>query len=581
MRLTTRVWKVLDAATDRSLLAPQPFFLLTAALTIIHSVTSVDLGFQALQIRIPLTIVAVLPLLATMMMAHMLTAGSPRLRVPLVLVAYAIGGAGRGTILELGIRAFGLTDETAVTFRIPGNAVLVTTSASFVSYSWVIVRRTLDSIAALDQETASLQQALTELQQRVSEQNSDHILVMSRTIVSELNRISNIDLDQRRAQMEQLVNEVVRPLSHDFAHRVDQWTPTHRPSANVTLRSSLQSLDPQRHLPPPIVAALFMMSGTMASASSLFGWRTALELTLIATVTLTLSMNAGYRVARRVVAGVEAPLRDALLGVIFFVLAIPPALSTTVALRNSDDPFVYVVPALVVTPLVSWLITIGRAAWYLGRDITIDLERTRDELRWAMARINSLSWYHRGFVSRLLHGPIQNTIQVGIMRLRSADDDAASEAILASVIKRIDEEIHSSTQAAALARIELKAIRDVTKTWGGVAEVGVSMSGDCRAALSADPAAASIVVDLVQELCSNAIRHGGAEHVEVACTMDQRVMTIRMTDDGIAWKAPESESGLGIKFLDSCTVYWTRERENDINALVMAIPVLTPESTLI
>jgi anti-sigma regulatory factor (Ser/Thr protein kinase) len=80
-------------------------------------------------------------------------------------------------------------------------------------------------------------------------------------------------------------------------------------------------------------------------------------------------------------------------------------------------------------------------------------------------------------------------------------------------------------------------------------------------------------VDLVQEVCSNAIRHGGARQMTVVCSLAPMVINIHIADDGSPVSGLTTQSGLGTRFLDSCAVYWTRAREGNTNALVMAIPV--------
>jgi signal transduction histidine kinase len=543
-----------------------------AITTLLHVATSIDLGFQGLVIRIPLAAVSVLPLFATVALAHFLTHRSP-LRRWVVLIAYGLGGAIRGYLLETGLIKFGLLQSTNPGFRILGGVALITIVALVVTYGWATGQRVRDTIEALDQETKSLQQALIAIQERANEQTADRLVDMSHTIVTELKRITTIGLDSQSATLQRLVDEVVRPLSHDFAQDIQKWSPSSQSTNRVTWRSVLGSLDPLRHLPRPGLAVTIVVVGTSASALTLFGWRNTAELFVAIGVMLSVSMAAGFWLARRVLADMASPLRDVLLTALFIAIAIPPAFGTTIALNDTDRPDVYVLPALITTPLFGWLIMTGGAAWQRALDVTKDLESTRDDLRWAIARINLLSWYHRGFISRLLHGAVQNTIQVGILRLRGADDDDAAVEILAGVIRRIDEAIQQGSTTQSLAQEELKAIDEVATTWGGVADVAVAMSGECRAALTGDPAAAGIVVDLVQEICSNAIRHGGARQMTVACSLGPKVITIHIADNGSPVSGWTMGSGLGTRFLDSCAVYWARGRDSNTNSFVMAIPV--------
>ena len=125
---------------------------------------------------------------------------------------------------------------------------------------------------------------------------------------------------------------------------------------------------------------------------------------------------------------------------------------------------------------------------------------------------------------------------------------------------------------------------DVVTTWRGVADITVDVHPDAHVALESDPAAASILVDLVQEACSNAIRHGVARTLAITVTSDDRVVCLELADDGAAFPDTPATDGLGKQFLRECAVTWSRSREGTRNRLTLAIPISanggSPRSTL-
>jgi signal transduction histidine kinase len=51
---------------------------------------------------------------------------------------------------------------------------------------------------------------------------------------------------------------------------------------------------------------------------------------------------------------------------------------------------------------------------------------------------------------------------------------------------------------------------------------------------------------IVQESISNALKHGNARNIEIACTARDGVSTLTVTDDGSGFIHPDSEQGVGI-----------------------------------
>jgi signal transduction histidine kinase len=52
---------------------------------------------------------------------------------------------------------------------------------------------------------------------------------------------------------------------------------------------------------------------------------------------------------------------------------------------------------------------------------------------------------------------------------------------------------------------------------------------------------------IAQEAIANALRHGGAKHITIELTSDDRRHLMRIIDDGAGMPAPPARSGLGLK----------------------------------
>lgn len=573
----SRVAAVLDIATDRHFLEWQPMLGVLLIGTGTHAVSSFDLGYQELSARIPLAAIAVLPTFLLVALAHRLARARQSSRIGLVLTAYALGGLLRGAILGAGLTSLELGIDTPSRWRLPASIVIMLVTDAAVGYMWSTVRRAKEAISELSREEESLNQAIAQLGAHTPAEESDFAGELTDRVTAELRQILLMAGDDQPQKLARLVDDVVRPLSVDFARDIQKWVPKPVPEFRVSLRDVWLSIDPVKHQPGFTVGALGILLPGTASLLTFFDPKTALQLMLVTACTLALSLRIGYLLARGFPAGLRPPGREAMITLILTVMAAPIALGTALALRESPRPSAYVVPTFFAVLVFGWVVMVGNSALDLASRVTDAVARTRADLRWSAARINLLDWYHRGVVSRLLHGPVQNSIQVGMLRMR-ASDESEHFSIVSEVVNRINQAVEAVLDGPENARASLTVLQDLVSTWRGVAEIELTKSPQFVVAAVQDVAGATIVVDVAAEACSNAIRHGGAKRLLISCDAQPRLLRIEITDDGSEYELPDKPSGLGAKFLESCSVSAVRKRTTAGNVLSLDIPCGEPST---
>jgi signal transduction histidine kinase len=116
------------------------------------------------------------------------------------------------------------------------------------------------------------------------------------------------------------------------------------------------------------------------------------------------------------------------------------------------------------------------------------------------------------------------------------------------------------------------AIARLSGTWEGLCEIECHVDAPADVSLAEDPISAAVVVDLLSEAVSNAVRYGEAEHVAITFGLDeQHLLTLTIRDDGRS-QSDASMRGLGSTLLDDCTMQWTR----DITAAGATLTALLP-----
>jgi glucose-6-phosphate-specific signal transduction histidine kinase len=266
------------------------------------------------------------------------------------------------------------------------------------------------------------------------------------------------------------------------------------------------------------------------------------------------------------------PWRELLITAGYFAIALTASLASFVALQDSDNPSFYAVTTFLIYPLFTWAITIGVALQSQVVSQGIRMKKMRDDLAWAVARVNLLDWFNQGLISRLLHGPIQNSLQAASIRIQESPASQNADKVIEELSQRMNEIaplIHAET---FMAPDISKTLGELIELWADLAMIEVFFEQSVQIQLEQDVPAANITLDICQEICSNAIRHAKAKTIEINIFASDKAVTISMTDDGEPRKTT-SEFGIGTEFLTTCSIDWRYLRNaNSKNLLEIVIP---------
>ena len=571
MKRTARARRVLAGATDPRLLEATPQVALLALTTFIHLASSIDLESSDFHIRIPLAVISMIPAVLLFWCAHYVANKFRLNRTVVVLTSYAVGGALRGWILEQGLNSFGLLPDLSA-YRLLSGIIIVFSAAGSISYAWSTISDARNAIVSLYRQTESLQQTMQEVADEVGARDLEQTVAMGRQITNELLALTRDISGFDRGKLEHLVHQVVRPLSRELAPTTDLHQKIVVTEPQVSLRRVLNMLDPIRHLPSPGTAGTALTLAAAAPVISLYGWRTATTLVMLLVPSLAVSVYLLYPLGRKTLSNIRSPFQELLITVGFVAVALLPAYATTIALADTPNPQAYVLSGIITIPVFGWIAVIGKAAWEYSQNVQVELATTRDQLRWSIARLNVLSWYHRGLIARLLHGPVQNSLQVALMQIQSGDQDGGSPEIIHDVIERIDQAITDATNATQSAKSDLLGMEDALNSWRSIAEVQLVRDNEVESALMQDPAGCAILADIIIETCSNAIRHGGATTLRFDHHLTQAGVELRLIDNG-TWNKSVTISGLGTELMSSCAITLTRTHDHGANELIIELPL--------
>jgi two-component sensor histidine kinase len=208
-----------------------------------------------------------------------------------------------------------------------------------------------------------------------------------------------------------------------------------------------------------------------------------------------------------------------------------------------------------------------------------ELLESTERLGRQLVRLRQAQWLQQQALARALHGPVQAAVTSSALRLDAAvrageAHDALLEDTRRSLLATIDVLDITETPNHSL---EL-AFERIAGTWEGVCRVTWHVDACADERLLRDPIAAAVIIDIMTEAVSNAVRHGGSQHAEISIACgDDDLVSLVVRDDGLG-DVQSSIPGLGTVLLEECTLEWNRDVSDDGCVLTVTVPTDSPKA---
>lgn len=496
--------------------------------------------------------------------------------VPLII----LGGVARGTVLQALYVHWDMSSPgwDGFRFRI-FNSVAVVLTAAVVG---TLVRVTVDTHRRRLEELIAAQRRLTLVLSRAEgtlrAEQSDAVATITATLAEQLRHSRGSSTDEAMRSLEQLADDVVRPLSHELAAAAPRWQP---PSAD-TLRQHLDwasvwgAVASPGHL-HPLGPALIVLLFTPSSAFHM-GVVPALWAHVVVAVLIFLGLVVLRRTGAAMGADCSTPVRLAATSAATVVACLPAAIAAWF-LSDAVGRVANTVYVLVGTPIVALMFTFIGAARAQQRTTEQAIEAVLAQTSWWVRRTHMVQWWQNGTLARALHGPVQSAIHVAAQRLRSAAETGVVKQDMVGVAfddvsRTLTEAVMPRPGSADFAA----ELADLAATWRPLATITIEPAAVDAPAIAADPVCCEIAVDVITEAVSNAVRHGGARHLQIAViAVAEGELSFEVVDDGRGWVASDDTArtcGLGTAQLDTCALWWQVTTASGANHLVVGLPWL-------
>lgn len=509
--------------------------------------------------------------LATRWLVRLVWGTHPSARVTVLWLVLV--GAARGAIVGVVVAQIGAAPEPLFVERIVGGATSLPLMMGVIA---VVVGGVVDHrerVAELSRTISRLTARRTQTLQILAAFRHDLAERTSTAITPALGRITRFlsaQNDHTRStvigELSNLIDTVVRPLSHDLAaNRPDELppestsTPIPRPRWGQT--SAFDAVQ-------PLWSGVIVVGVAASGVVEFFGVYQGFTMVMLYAGVLV-AVLASFRFVVRTVR--LRPVGLIVLTVVAHEVGVAAYLGALWVLQFPifDYPL-SIFGMLVATPIVGG--SIAAHAIFARRRATVEQE-LRDsnlELGHIVSGYRRTAWLEQRRRAHHLHSTVQSRLHAEA-RFLSSRTGILNEREL----DRLLETIASLTDSASVSPaygidplIELAKLRDF---WAGICEITLAVSDDVRGALVGNDAPAQAVQLVSTEAITNAIRHGSATQIIVEMDLSSpEVIALSISNNGGTVSADE-RSGLGMTTYDELTMQWDLMTLSDVTTFTAAI----------
>lgn len=496
-----------------------------------------------------------------------------RSRPGLVLTAFFIGAALRALGIAGLLLAFYGPQEVAPVNRVTGIVLNLLPAFAGTAIVVSLLRERRRQIAELEATRTRMEGALAEAHNDLERRNAEAVDSVRAILEREITGIAAQDPRRSLSVLQATVTDVVRPMSHELA------------------RSLPPPPEPRWTQPAPVVSWVRVVDGAAAGRPFhplLVGGFMALLLVFVALrrpgtagvlAMLVGLLVIGLLVANTIVSALSRHLHRRTRVAIATVCGLLPGLGTALA-----------VPYLLGTTLPDLGIALGFALLSTGATLgsallsTLASERDRvitelgeasAGLERALVRQRQADWFQQRALSRVLHGPVQTAITAAAIRL---DTSLREGSVTPELVLRIREDLLAQLDVMRECDGEVISLdlgmERIRETWRGVCAVDIDIPEQAKDLLHSDGVLRSIIIDIVTEVVSNAVRHGNASMASVTLNVvgdSGDDLLVEVTTNGRGIEEPKRR-GLGTQLLDECTLTWRREAGAAGDTLTAVLP---------
>lgn len=500
-------------------------------------------------------------------------ASKPLLTVLVVLASLAV----RAIVFDEMLQQFGLESSQKIAYRFFASISSMGVTLLIIAYIMSLAREFSRNSERLRETNAALRSTKRDIDKKIRTKRDEVVGSVRAELEERLKTLTGTSAKQALAKLRETIEDVVRPISYELAKQVTDLSPaeTEIVTDRVLWRkvfTDSTSINPFR----PFAFSFWAGFATLCFAPLQWGVPIGVTLAFVVSLVPFAALSAFSYLWQRFVKGISVAQRS----LVFTYMLIATGLLGGVAIgrvsgmeKLADRSFVSLVALWV---LLGWGIALVPSLQTETRRVLESLNRSSEQLREELVRLNTAYRLQQQAIARALHGPIQDALSVAAFKLSAAiKHKTATEELVEELNSMISKTIVLlDLQEDELPSLE-QSLSDLAEFWDGVAKIRFRLAPGVKKLLSLHPVTAATAVELIREACSNAVRHGRADQIriDVLPTDANTKLAITVENNG-ELVTMKSQPGLGTKILNELALRWSLTSSSGQTVLEATTPII-------
>jgi two-component sensor histidine kinase len=498
-----------------------------------------------------------------------------RARPPVILLVFQATAIARALVFDSLLVGFQMSSDDLLLSRIYGSQSAIFVTGIVVSSLVSMARDFSENNQKLVLALEDLRATQETLKTRFRERRLTLVSSIRSQLDAALSSLTGTNMTSDAKSLTSLIDDVVRPISHrlgrEFTAGSDEATtpPPTRIRWSSVIRYSLES-NPIHPVWLSLWTAFITPQVIAASAGPNF-W--------LPYVSAVLGFALWFAIARFAWQLLHRPLGIPARGVVFSLLMLTTPLVVNLPLQLAFGlPFFnlrVVIAAALYFLVMAWALALVIAVANLLKSTNRELLAATHQLRRQLITDNVNARHFEQAVSQVLHGPIQDAIAASLKRITSLPEDGSSTTSEGAIIRHhIEGALELLDESPSTNYSVDDAIHKLSALWSGVVEISCRCDEVTTDKLREAQTTSSIVIEILREAVSNAIRHGDATRISitVALVEPNSDVHIAVTNNG-APLPKDATSGIGSRLLRDMTLSWSRQNLRGSVVLNAVVPL--------
>ena len=483
----------------------------------------------------------------------------------------------RAIVFDESLLLLNLEAEPRIAFRFFASISTMGVTLVMMAYIVSLAREFSRNSEMLRSTNETLRATKRNIDEKIRTKREDVVGSVRAELEGRLRALTGTSAKQALARLRETIEEVVRPVSHELARQVTDLSPdvSEPRTENVLWRrvfADSTSVQPFR----PFAFSFWAGFATLCFAPLQWGFEVGVTLAFVASLVPFATLTAFANLWARYVRHRKTAVRSIVFTAALFSTGLLGSLAITRVSGMEEIAGRLVLPLAALWILLGWGIALVPSLQTETARVLNSLNKSSDQLREELVRLNTAYRLQQQAIARALHGPIQDALSVASFKLSAAiKNGTATQALVAELNEKISGTIVLLDLPQEEQPVLEQSLSDLAEFWDGVATIRFKISPTAKRVLANHPVTSSTAIELIREACSNAVRHGRAAQIRVSvgASKDQRRLELNVTNDGTLVKMT-TQPGLGTKLLNELALTWTLTSADNLTVLEAVTPVI-------